>query len=90
MASPSEKASYSTVRTFGHGCAFSFLDKCLPSDNEWAGGQLLDGVPMFTLTASSDEGRGGIGGATLDLIYHLVRRGGTCMDCEVNSSFILD
>jgi len=49
----------STVRTFGHGCAFGSLDECLPRDDEWAG-LPLDGVPMFILAASSDEGSGGV------------------------------
>ena len=63
----------STVRTFGHGCAFGLQDERLPRDDEWAGPP-LDDVPMFMLAASSDEGSGFIGGATLNVNYHLARR----------------
>ena len=64
----------SAVRKFGHDRAFGLLDECLPSDDEWGDKMALDGIPLFMLAASSGVGNDGVGGARLDVIYHLMRR----------------
>jgi hypothetical protein len=64
----------SALRKFGHDRAFGLLDECLTSDNECCDEMALDGIPLFMLAASNGVGNEGVGGARLDVIYHLMRR----------------
>jgi hypothetical protein len=64
----------SAVRKFGHDKAVGLLDECLPSDDELGDEMASDGIPLFILAASRDVGDDGVGGAPLDVIYHLMRR----------------
>jgi hypothetical protein len=65
----------SAVRKFGHDRAFGLLDECLPLGGDECGDKMvLDGIPLFMLAASSSVGNEGVGGARLDVIYHLMRR----------------